>query len=88
MYYLPNLNPLPHPNAATVYLNWLLSQQGQQSMIDLVQTGSRRRDVDHTSLPEFARPREDVTYFNRNAAATADKTQAMRDDVTMWYLAG
>jgi hypothetical protein len=84
MYYLPNLAPLPHPNAATVYLNWLLSQSGQQSMIDILQTGSRRRDVDHSSLPDYARPDESVTYFNRNAAASSDKITAMRDDVTKW----
>src|SRR5262249_55473841 len=44
----------PHPNAATVFLNWILSKDGQQAWTDHIQGGSRRLDVsqpDPTLVP-------------------------------------
>ena len=35
---IPNLNPLPHPNAARVYANWMFSKQGQQAMVDFLES--------------------------------------------------
>jgi iron(III) transport system substrate-binding protein len=43
------VNRAPHPNAARVYLNWLLSQEGQQAWT-VTRRSSRRRDV--TNPPE------------------------------------
>jgi iron(III) transport system substrate-binding protein len=53
------LNQAPHPNAAKVYLNWLLSRDGQTSFSTITQRNSRRNDVQ--SVPE-SMPRPDVTY--------------------------
>ena len=45
----------PHPNAAKVYINWLLSKAGQA---DWVKTGhnSRRLDVPHARPELFPLP--------------------------------
>ena len=51
----------PHPNAAAVYVNWLLSRQGQEAWAG-VPRNSRRIDVKpgDPSSP----PHPGVTYFN------------------------
>ncbi len=38
-------NRAPHPNAAKVYLNWLLSKEGQQAYVAATALNSRRLDV-------------------------------------------
>jgi ABC-type Fe3+ transport system substrate-binding protein len=83
--FLPNLDPLPHPNATKLYVNWFYSRAGQQAMVDIVGRASRRTDVDHSKLAEFARPRPDIAYMNLNHYTEPDVTQAMRDDVSRWY---
>jgi ABC-type Fe3+ transport system substrate-binding protein len=83
--FIPNLTPLPHPNAAKLYANWFYSREGQQAMVDIIGRASRRVDVDNTKLPEWGRPRPDVQYMNLNHYTEPDVTQAMRDDVSKWY---
>ncbi len=39
------LNKAPHPNAAKVYINWLLSQKGQTRLAEIGKTNSWRVDV-------------------------------------------
>lgn len=39
------MNRAPHPNAAKLYLNWLLSPDGQRDWAQTVQRNSRRLDV-------------------------------------------
>lgn len=53
--FVPN-HELPHPNAATVYINWFYSQEGQQAMIDVRNQPSMRADVDNSALPEYIIP--------------------------------
>lgn len=50
----------PHPNAATVYINWLLSKDGQQAWTTIPRN-SRRTDV-KPAFPELA-PKKDQEYF-------------------------
>jgi ABC-type Fe3+ transport system substrate-binding protein len=50
----------PHPNAAAVYINWLLSKEGQEAWTSLPRN-SRRADV-APSLPAFA-PKPGRSYF-------------------------
>lgn len=45
-------NP-PHPNAAKLYVNWLLSKEGQDVWIKAMGQGTRRLDVDTKWLKEF-----------------------------------
>src|SRR5262249_57439103 len=53
------MNRAPHPNAAKVYLNWLLSQEGQSSWTRNTDRNSRRLDVPG---PDRAAPRPGVSY--------------------------
>jgi len=49
------MNRAPHPNAAKVYLNWLLSSDGQKGWAQTSQRNSRRVDVapgDATRVPK------------------------------------
>jgi len=41
----------PHPNAARVFVNWLLSQEGQRSYAEAASVTSIRKDV-----PDFTNP--------------------------------
>lgn len=54
----------PHPNAAAVYVNWLLSRAGQESWSG-VPRNSRRVDV-KPGDPTLA-PRPNIKYFNGQA---------------------
>jgi ABC-type Fe3+ transport system substrate-binding protein len=83
--FLPNLNPLPHPNATKVYVNWFYSRAGQQALVDYAERASRRLDVDNSKLPEYARPRPDVEYLNLNLFTEPEQVEAMRDAVTSAY---
>ena len=52
----------PHPNAAKVYINWLLSKEGQDLYGRALTQGSRRFDVDTKWLAKFHTPAaKDVT---------------------------
>jgi ABC-type Fe3+ transport system substrate-binding protein len=46
----------PHPNAAKVYINWLLSKEGQELYSRALTQGSRRLDVDTKWLAKFNTP--------------------------------
>lgn len=47
------MNKAPNPNAAKVYLNWLLSQKTQQRLAEVAKTNSLRVDV-KPGNPDFA----------------------------------
>ncbi len=52
----------PHPNAARVYINWLLGKEGQELYSRALTQGSRRFDVDTRWLARFNTPAaKDVT---------------------------
>ncbi len=57
----------PHPNAAKVYLNWLLSKEGQTLWTTASSYPSRRADMDDV-IAKFADPeaiiKSGVTYIN------------------------
>jgi ABC-type Fe3+ transport system substrate-binding protein len=52
----------PHPNAAKIYINWLLSKEGQELYSRALTQGTRRLDVDTQWLAKFNTPAaKDVT---------------------------
>jgi iron(III) transport system substrate-binding protein len=53
------INQAPHPNAAKVFINWMLSREGQQLFVQLIEENSRRLDVD--SVPA-TKPDPNVEY--------------------------
>lgn len=58
------LKNAPHPNAATVFLNWLLTKEAQEVFARTNSHLSRRTDVDHKRVPnwQWLLPREGVKY--------------------------
>jgi ABC-type Fe3+ transport system substrate-binding protein len=53
---------VPHPNAATVFINWFMSQPGQEVYESIMLETSRRKDV-NTGLPDYLVPRPGVQYY-------------------------
>ena len=52
----------PHPNAAKLYLNYLLSNEGQAAWSKASGLASLRRDVPRDHIPEILLPQEGVSY--------------------------
>ena len=57
------MNRAPHPNAAKVYINWLLSQEGQKAYVAATSLNSRRLDV---TGPAETAPKPTVKYRDVN----------------------
>jgi iron(III) transport system substrate-binding protein len=64
------VNRAPHPNAAKVYLNWLLSREGQllvqkeYSAAEAGSSNSLRIDISKEMVPAEQRPLDGVTYLD------------------------
>jgi iron(III) transport system substrate-binding protein len=77
------LNRAPHPNAAKVFINWLLSREGQTLFQKVIsQPGdarnSRRIDVPKDHIPSDEQRRDNMSYFDTDNADTKDLTPAMK----------
>ena len=58
------MNPAPHPNAAKVFINWLLSRKGQESFEKIVGYPSLRVDTSTKSgLRDFLIPKSGSNYM-------------------------
>ena len=57
-----SLTNAPHPNAAKVYLNYLLSNEGQVAWSKASGLASLRRDVPRDHIPEILLPQEGISY--------------------------
>lgn len=75
-------NRAPHPNAATVYINWLLSREGQTAFAQAVGYISNRVDVptDHTFAYRIPAPGAVKTYDVR-AMGVKDDLVALLEEV-------
>lgn len=69
----------PHPNAAKLYLNWLLSQEGQADWQNIVGDNSLRTDIPKTGLDPLLVPQPGVTYVN---AGTEEYSRITADTLT------
>jgi len=67
------LKNAPHPNAAKIFVNWLLSREGQteiQKMIAKVQPAeSRRIDITKDDVPIEVRRKDGVKYMDMDSRA-------------------
>lgn len=57
------LNRAPHPNAAKVYLNWLLSRKGQMAWQKFAGAASLRTDISREGVRSWNLPIEGKDYF-------------------------
>jgi len=55
----------PHPNAQTVFLNWVASQRGQSVYSHVEHQLSRRVDVHEPTVLEFTVPKSGVDYLDQ-----------------------
>jgi iron(III) transport system substrate-binding protein len=74
------LNRAPHPNAAKVFVNWVLSREGQIAWQKYSETNSLRMDIPKDDLPLWARPQSGIEYYMLNASQNQDpaKIKAMQ----------
>ncbi len=54
-------NP-PHPNAAILFLNWVTSRDGQETVSRALLEPSRRVDVPTSFVPDYVLPQPGVKY--------------------------
>jgi iron(III) transport system substrate-binding protein len=57
------INRAPHPNAARVFLNWLLTKEGQTAFSKGMGYVSRRLDVSTDHVPSYWVPKPGVKYW-------------------------
>ena len=74
-------NKLPHPNAARVFINWILSPDGQKAFQEEVGNVSLRMDIGKEGLDPVTVPKTGVNYFLPNLYTEANAIKTMRDDV-------
>jgi len=58
------INRTPHPNAAKVFINWLLGKEGQTAFSKASGYGSQRVDVPTDHLPDYSLPKPGVKYWH------------------------
>jgi ABC-type Fe3+ transport system substrate-binding protein len=54
---------VPHPNAATVFINWYMSKPGQEVYESVMLETSARKDVNNTGLPDYLIPKQGAKYY-------------------------
>ena len=77
------MNRAPHPNAAKVFINWLLSREGQTLFQKLISVpgdarNSRRLDVPKDHIAADEQRRDKMTYFDTDNPDTKDLNPAMK----------
>jgi ABC-type Fe3+ transport system substrate-binding protein len=61
------LQPVPHPNAAKVLLNWMLSREGQMTFQSLTKENSLRVDIPKKGVVDVSEvPQENREYITQN----------------------
>jgi iron(III) transport system substrate-binding protein len=71
------MNRAPHPNAAKVFINWLLSREGQATFQKVMSVpgdprDSRRIDVSKDHIPADERRKDGLKYFDTDDPETKD----------------
>lgn len=62
------LNKAPHPNAAKLFVNWVLSREGQSAWQKYAEINSLRMDISKSDLAPDDIPQKGVHYFMLNSA--------------------
>jgi ABC-type Fe3+ transport system substrate-binding protein len=61
--YVCVVNRAPHPNAARLFANWLVSKEGLELYSRLLLHPTMRNDVDESFVPPYEIPQPGVNYF-------------------------
>jgi ABC-type Fe3+ transport system substrate-binding protein len=77
------VNRAPHPNAAKVFINWLLTKDGQTIWSKAMTAVSRRLDVPTDHLPAGTIPRPGgkywLNYLEHNLTPAAEETRVIKE---------
>ena len=58
------INKAPHPNAARVFVNWIVSKEGLEIYARAEGRAALRTDTDESFLSAEERPKEGIKYFD------------------------
>jgi len=58
------IDKAPHSNAAAIFLNWVLSKEGQTAWSKAMEHVSRRLDVATDHLPPYTIPPPNAKFFS------------------------
>jgi ABC-type Fe3+ transport system substrate-binding protein len=76
------LDRAPHPNAAKLFVNWLLTREGQQIWQNAQFQVSVRNDLDDSVVPKEWVPVPGVEYFDENDwEFTLNQQPAIREEI-------
>jgi ABC-type Fe3+ transport system substrate-binding protein len=59
------MTDIPHPNAATVFVNWMASQRGQAIYGSTMLEAMTRTDIHVDAVPDYVRPRPGAEYLDQ-----------------------
>jgi ABC-type Fe3+ transport system substrate-binding protein len=65
----------PHPNAATVFINWYASKPGQEAYAKATMAPSARNDVHVAEAPSYLVPKPGMKYFDQYEEAWYTQTR-------------
>jgi iron(III) transport system substrate-binding protein len=68
------INRAPHPNAAAVLINWLLTKEGQLVWSKAMNAVSRRVDVPTDHLPDYSIPKPAGKYWDSDSEEAQTQT--------------
>lgn len=68
------INRAPHPNAAAVFINWLLTKEGQLVWSKAINAVSRRVDVPTDHLPAYSIPKPGGKYWDSDSEEAQTQT--------------
>jgi iron(III) transport system substrate-binding protein len=71
---LAAINRGPHPNAAAVFINWLLTKEGQLVWSKAMNAVSRRVDVPTDHLPTYSIPKPGGRYWDSDSEEAQTQT--------------
>jgi ABC-type Fe3+ transport system substrate-binding protein len=79
----------PHPNAATVFLNWFASLPGQEAYSHALKAISRRTDVGvDASIPDYTVPKPGITYQDQYSEDWLTNVRAVVASEVMQVIGG
>jgi iron(III) transport system substrate-binding protein len=77
------INKAPHPNAAKVFLNWVLTKEGQTAWSRALDHVSRRLDVPTDHLPPYQIPRAGgkywLSHFEKEVTRSAEEEKILKE---------
>ncbi len=77
------INQAPHPNAATLFLNWVLGREGMAAWSKAMNHAVQRLDVPTDHLPPYVVPKPGVKYWisdsEENVLRSAEEEKILKE---------